>query len=216
MPWGSRLLIARDLVTAWKGLLHLDAGPGRKEGVFSVSEGGSLSTDAQQTLRNTNLFLCHLLGKVCTWDKIYYSTLSEHSGHHLHQVSCDNLWETFKVQPLGCGCFLMEVGEITSLEIPATPSCTPHCHLSDSAPTECSLMASESVKEVVCGGLTEAMGSHRSQWDETFLWCGCFGITRVSLRNPTRLCKDPWQNHWFSKLDFGELYLVFPHLFVSP
>lgn len=47
MPRGSRLLIARELVTAWKGLLQVDAGPGRKGGVFSVSEGGSLSTDAR-------------------------------------------------------------------------------------------------------------------------------------------------------------------------
>lgn len=36
MPRGSRLLIARELVTAWKGLLQVDAGPGRarKEACF--------------------------------------------------------------------------------------------------------------------------------------------------------------------------------------
>lgn len=50
-------------MTASKGLLQADAGPGQKGGVFSVSEGGSLSTDAQQTLRNTNLFLLPHIGQ---------------------------------------------------------------------------------------------------------------------------------------------------------
>lgn len=36
-------------MTAWKGLLQVDAGPGWKGAVFSVSEGGSLSTDAMHS-----------------------------------------------------------------------------------------------------------------------------------------------------------------------
>lgn len=77
-------------------------------------------------------------------------------------------------------------------------------------------MVSGGAKEAVYGGLTEAMGSHHPQWDGTFLWCSCFGRTHVPVRNLTRLCKDARQSHWFSKLNFGELYLVCPHLFVSP